>query len=109
MPEALATVIGACNDASGEHGDPTEVALLDAAGAAPRPDRRLATFAFDPRRKLMSTVDAFAGELWLDVKGAPDELLERCTHVLVAGTPQPLEPAARARVAGEAAQTPRAG
>jgi len=74
----LATVVAACNDAVGEHGDPTEVALLAAAGGAPRPTRRLATFAFDPRLKLMTTVDAFSDGEWIDVKGAPDELVERC-------------------------------
>jgi len=80
---ALATVLGACNDATvgegGVHGDPTEVALLDASASlgARRPDRRLATFAFDPRLKLMTTVDEFAGERWIDVKGAPDEVVPR--------------------------------
>lgn len=100
VPEELATVIAACNDAVGEHGDPTEVALMDAAGDAPRPDRRLATFSFDPRRKLMTTVDEFAGTVWLDVKGAPDELLERCTSVR--GLDQPLDAALRAHIAAEA-------
>ncbi len=82
LPE-LATVMAACNDAVGEHGDPTEVALLESAErlGARMHDRRVATFAFDPRRKLMTTVDDFGGELWLDVKGAPDELLERCTSM----------------------------
>jgi calcium-translocating P-type ATPase len=80
----LGTVLCACNDATvsaaGTHGDPTEVALVEAAPilGAIQPDRRLATFAFDPRLKLMTTVDEFAGERWIDVKGAPDELMPRC-------------------------------
>jgi calcium-translocating P-type ATPase len=77
---ALGTVIGACNDASGGHGDPTELALFEAAGVLGglRPDRRVATFPFDPRLKRMATVDAFGDERWIDVKGAPDEVVPLC-------------------------------
>ena len=75
----LAVVMCACNDAAGGHGDPTEIALRDWAGDAVGPQRRLATFAFDPRVRLMSTVDEFSDGTWIDVKGAPDALLERCS------------------------------
>jgi calcium-translocating P-type ATPase len=83
----LARVMLACNDATGEHGDPTELALRDAAVAlgAEAPARRRATFAFDPRRRLMSTLDEYADGTWLDVKGAPDALLERCITMYSAG------------------------
>ncbi len=74
----LAVVMLACNDSTESHGDPTEVALREWAVAASPPRRRLATFAFDPRRRLTSTVDEFADVTWIDVKGAPDALLERC-------------------------------
>jgi calcium-translocating P-type ATPase len=91
----LADVMAACNDAvlgpggaaAGGHGDPTELALLElAARSGPVPvRRRVAAFAFDPRRKLMATIDAFDDGTWIDVKGAPDELLERCTRLRTAG------------------------
>jgi calcium-translocating P-type ATPase len=74
----LAIVMRACNDAADGHGDPTELALREWAGDAAGPVRRVATFAFDPRLRLMSTVDEFEDGLWIDVKGAPDALLERC-------------------------------
>jgi magnesium-transporting ATPase (P-type) len=38
----------------------------------------LATFPFDPRLKRMATVDAFGDERWIDVKGAPDEVVPLC-------------------------------
>jgi calcium-translocating P-type ATPase len=78
--EQLATVMLACNDATEGHGDPTELALREWAGDVAGPQRRLATFAFDPRLRLMSTVDEFADGTWIDVKGAPDALLERCAE-----------------------------
>jgi calcium-translocating P-type ATPase len=75
----LAIVMRACNDATEGHGDPTELALREWAGDAAAPVRRLATFAFDPRLRLMSTIDEFPDGRWIDVKGAPDALLERCS------------------------------
>jgi magnesium-transporting ATPase (P-type) len=81
-------------------GDPTEVALLVAAAKAGL-DRgeELARYplirnlAFDNRRKRMSTVHrAPPGKQGLIVfaKGAPLELLEHCTEVLVDGKEAPL-------------------
>jgi calcium-translocating P-type ATPase len=80
-------------------GDPSESALL-VAGAdagldiaalqAGRPTYRQRLYAFDPRRKRMSTLDREPdGTLSLNVKGAPLELLERCD----------IDDAARARAA----------
>ncbi len=73
-------------------GDPTETALLIGAVAlgedperavAEREARREALFAFNGRVKRMSTLDREAdGRCWLHVKGAPLELLERCTQVM---------------------------
>jgi calcium-translocating P-type ATPase len=79
-------------------GDPSESALL-VAGAqagldiatlqATRATYRRRLYAFDPRRKRMSTLDREPdGALALNVKGAPLELLERCD----------VDPAGRARV-----------
>jgi Ca2+-transporting ATPase len=78
-------------------GDPTEAALLVAAhkaGAPPAPrSERLGEVPFSSERKLMSVVhaDAERSGLTLFVKGAPDVLLERCTHELVGSTSRPLD------------------
>jgi magnesium-transporting ATPase (P-type) len=79
-------------------GDPSESALLIAGAQAgldiatmqaTRPTYRRRLYAFDPRRKRMSTLDREPdGTLVLNVKGAPLELLERCD----------LDAAGRARV-----------
>jgi calcium-translocating P-type ATPase len=101
---ALAEVAACCNnarfDARGEgSGDPTEVALLEAArslGADIDPDRRENSrqhqYNFDPQLKLMTTVDlARDGEAWLHTKGAPEAVLPLCASVLSAdGRQQPL-------------------
>ncbi len=70
-------------------GDPTETAFVDAAYKdgldknkmeAEMP--RVAELPFDSDRKLMSTVHPVGGKLRVMVKGAPDVLLSRCTHIL---------------------------
>ncbi len=87
------------------HGDPTEAALLVAAHkigleeeALQRRFERTAEIPFSSERKLMSTVhrdaDA-AGRVLVFTKGAPDVLLTRCTHELVADEPRPLTDARR--------------
>lgn len=83
---AAALVRCATADAGTRTGDPTELAMLDLAAAAgvrldptARDAGRVALFAFDPRRKLMSTLDRVDGGLRVHVKGAPEELLPRCT------------------------------
>jgi calcium-translocating P-type ATPase len=72
-------------------GDPTESALLIAAaqlecdvpGAQRERDaRRKRVFHFDPHLKRMTTLDEEpGGELWYHAKGAPLELLQRCTAI----------------------------
>ncbi|MBN9110774.1 MAG: cation-transporting P-type ATPase [Pseudonocardia sp.] len=86
-PELVDAVV-ACStaDLAARIGDPTELALLEmaaAAGADVRADsrdrRRRALFAFDPRRRAMSTLDAVAdGHLRVHVKGAPEFVIPRC-------------------------------
>ncbi|MFZ0322752.1 MAG: cation-transporting P-type ATPase [Actinomycetes bacterium] len=70
-------------------GDPTEVALLAAAGllgADVDPGRRmagrLAMFHFDPERRLMTTVDEGPRGAVVHTKGAPEEVLARSVAVL---------------------------
>lgn len=81
-----------CNDAEageGERtGDPTELALLDAAalhGIRKRElEKRLprtAELSFDSDRKMMTTLHR--GNAFLSyTKGAPDEVMKRCTQVM---------------------------
>jgi calcium-translocating P-type ATPase len=83
---ALARIAAVCNNARLDGvGDPTEVAVLQAAaalGAEVDPDRREQhrrhQYSFDPERRLMSTLD---GD-WLSTKGAPEAVLPRCTSML---------------------------
>ncbi len=82
---ALVLVNDADIDSNEGIGDPTEVALLQAAAergwtkaklAARHP--RLAEAPFDAERKRMSTVHADGGAYLLCVKGAPETVLARC-------------------------------
>ena len=109
---AAVRAVAACNSAElgdatgGPTGDPTEVALLELAAAAgvdvrvgTREQARRKRFHFDPALRLMSTVDEEDGALVLSVKGAPEEVVARCTRtVSAAGDERPLGEAGRARI-----------
>ncbi|WP_081784924.1 cation-translocating P-type ATPase [Cellulomonas sp. KRMCY2] len=91
----------------GIEGDPTEAAFLVAERKLGITDRRTQRFRrvgevpFSSERKLMSTIEVDAdqgGRVVVVTKGAPDVLLERCTHVLVGGEVVPLDEEHRARV-----------
>ena len=84
----LAQAAFTCNTADLAAGDPTEVALIELAGACGvdvsfdrRAAARRALFRFDPRLKLMSTVDEQEGGLRVNTKGAPEEVLARATRI----------------------------
>jgi calcium-translocating P-type ATPase len=106
----LGAAMFACNNArlgaDGEPvGDPTEVAMVLAAAelgvdadADARAARRRAQFHFDAGLKLMSTVERREGELWVDVKGAPESILPRCTAIAAAAGPRLLDEPGRAEV-----------
>nr|WP_242549782.1 calcium-translocating P-type ATPase, SERCA-type [Alicyclobacillus mali (ex Roth et al. 2021)] len=85
-------------------GDPTEIALLVLAHKAgfARPDsvyERVDERPFDADRKMMSVL-VRSGEDWFSfVKGAPDVLLERCTHVLLGNREEPLGQTLRKEIA----------
>ena len=78
-------------------GDPTEVALLRAGQLAgldrnhcleANPEVR--EYAFDSAAKRMATVHDSGGSFMIAVKGAPEQILPRCTAVLVDGQTRPL-------------------
>lgn len=88
-----------CNDASIEDdmrmGDPTELALLDMAvhcgmekAAVERKLPRVAEFAFDSERKMMSTLHKGVRERISYTKGSPDEILARCDYIYLRGRRQ---------------------
>jgi Ca2+-transporting ATPase len=89
-------------------GDPTEGALVVAAAKANLTRERLETLyprvgeiPFDSLRKRMSTLHNHPDghDYILFVKGAPDFVLELCTHVYDKGDEMPLTPALRDRIA----------
>jgi calcium-translocating P-type ATPase len=119
----VADTVAACNSAEVDParpgdavGDATEVAVLLAAAAlgadvrvVTRNAARRRVFHFDPALKLMSAVDADGGSLVVHAKGAPEEILERCSRIADAdGRERPLGPedaaAVSRAVAGYAAQ-----
>ncbi len=111
--EALLWAAAACNDAelvprgaeTETVGDPTEAALLVAAAKIgilrrdiERDSPRLATLPFDSDRKRMTVVRRRGDAPIAAVKGAPEVVLERCTHVRTAKGTEPLDEARRARI-----------
>jgi Ca2+-transporting ATPase len=103
-----------CNDAvmgdDGWLGDPTEIALAvaaDDAGADIQATRsrhpRVDEFAFDSARKRMSTVHPDADRFVVAVKGAPEEVVERCESIEGRDGPQQLDPERRTAALASAA------
>ena len=81
-------------------GDPTEIALLLAAGehgmpraAADAEHPRLAELPFDSDRKCMTTFHADAGGVIAFTKGAPERVVEQCRQMLVRGEQVPIDAA----------------
>ncbi len=62
------------------HGDPTEVAIVQAAASlgVARRGQRVAELPFDSYLRLMSSIDEDGGRLVLSTKGAPDAVTQRC-------------------------------
>jgi Ca2+-transporting ATPase len=115
LEQALVVAARANNAAIRKHdghwivqGDPTEAALLVAArkvglGADALEERfpRFAEVPFSSERKLMSTIHRDMHNQRRGVlltKGAPDVLLDRCTHELVGDDCRALTPARRAEI-----------
>ena len=108
----LATAMALCSDAeqdaeTGEvTGEPTEAALVAWSGKLelPKPALkekapRCAEAPFDSGRKMMSTVHTVDGRVIQYTKGAPDVLLDRCTHYLADGAAVPMTDEHRAAIA----------
>ncbi len=113
--QELAVSMALCNDAylaegNGEAvGEPTENALVRFAlaqgivkGELEKARPRVAEAPFDSTRKMMSTVHRLEnGQFIQYTKGAPDELLQRCTRMLTSEGVVPLTEELRARVLEE--------
>ncbi len=90
-------------------GDPTEGALVVAAAKAniwreksEMRNPRVAEIPFDSNRKRMTTIHQKSdgnGHV-VFVKGAPDVVLEYCTHALKQGQAMPMDDAVRERISG---------
>jgi potassium/sodium efflux P-type ATPase len=91
------------------HGDPTEAAFLvaerklskDAPALRSQRYHRMGEIPFTSERKMMSTLEtdqAQGSQIILVSKGAPDVLLEKCTHVQWGGSTKPLDAAHRAEI-----------
>ncbi len=106
----LATAMTLCNDANlnetGQaEGEPTEAALVNfAAGEGLRKHEleakspRVDEAPFDSSRKMMSTIHAVGGAFVQYTKGAPDEVLKRCTRYWENGAAIPMTDAKRAEI-----------
>ena len=106
----LAQTLALCTDvlfaADGTpQGEATELALVEYAAQLGHPKAslqgaspRVGELPFDSQRKCMSTFHRSGGSILQCTKGAPDVLLERCTHWLHDGTVEPLTPAVRQQI-----------
>ena len=114
----LAEVLARCStaDPAVTEGDPTELALLERArragvdvDVAARDAGRWVLHRFESRFRRMTTVDRVGGRIVASVKGAPEQVLPRCTQLLADdGHAVPMTPADRAAVeATEAALAAR--
>ncbi len=109
----LATAMALCSDAelheTGEvTGEPTESALVNYAASLSlkkyemkEKTPRIGEAPFDSMRKMMSTVHSIENAPVQYTKGAPDEILKKCTHILHNGSAVPLTQEIRAEVLAE--------
>ncbi len=109
----LATAMALCTNAEVEEdgkgtGEPDEVALINYAATlglkkadlvAANP--RAGEVPFDSGRKMMSTVHSVDGKFVQYTKGAPDEILKKCTHALVDGQVVAMDDSILAKAAEE--------
>ena len=98
----LASAMALCSDANldGQNkavGEPTECALVDYAfrlqlpkGGLEKKTPRVGEAPFDSMRKMMSTLHQDGERIVQYTKGAPDEVLKKCTKVWIGGKAEPL-------------------
>ena len=104
--EKLAHAMALCSDAEFDEqagtsvGEPTECALVNYAHKISFNKNtlkvdypRVGEAPFDSMRKMMSTVHKGADGFVQYTKGAPDEILKRCTHILTENGVEPLNDA----------------
>ena len=108
--QLLATAMSLCSDAEPDEsgdavGEPTECALVNYATkngylkpALKKAEPRVGEVPFDSSRKMMTTVHSVGGKFMQYTKGAPDEILMRCTKILTADGVKPLVDEARADI-----------
>lgn len=108
----LLNVLVLCNDAvldgTERLGDPTELALLDLAAEngifrreLEKEFPRMEELAFESERKMMSTFHENRGRIWQCVKGAPDEILKKCSYVRKNGKVVPIRESDRRQIREE--------
>ena len=111
--QQLATAMALCTNAEVQEdgkstGEPDEVALINYAKSLDLPKAklveaypRIGEVPFDSGRKMMSTVHNSARGVIQFTKGAPDEILKKCTHIDVNGEVHEMTEALRAKIMEE--------
>ena len=111
--QQLATAMALCTNAEVQEdgkstGEPDEVALINYAATLDLPKSklveaypRIGEVPFDSGRKMMSTVHNSARGIVQFTKGAPDEILKKCTHLDVNGEVHEMTDALRAKIMEE--------
>lgn len=86
-------------------GEPTEVAIVDAALRLSinkeelyREEKRINDIPFDSQRKLMTTIHKLGNRYKVITKGAPDILIKKCSKVYVNGKIQTLDSNAKLNI-----------
>lgn len=111
--KALASAMALCTNAEVEAdgkstGEPDEVALINYAktlglekGELVKREPRTGEVPFDSGRKMMSTVHKKDGQFVQYTKGAPDEILKKCSYYLENGNKTPLTDSVRKTIMEE--------
>ncbi|MBO4339148.1 MAG: cation-translocating P-type ATPase [Clostridia bacterium] len=106
----LATALALCSDAEIDSngsvtGEPTEAALVSFANSIElnkndlkNNQPRIGEVPFDSMRKMMTTVHSVNNEIIQYTKGAPDEILKKCSSYLSNGSVLPLTDEKRAEI-----------
>ena len=109
----LATAMALCTNAEVAEdgkgtGEPDEVALINYAKTLSLPKAelvakypRIGEVPFDSGRKMMSTVHENGGAFIQFTKGAPDEILKKCSHIDINGEVFAMNDEHREKIAGE--------